>query len=361
MNKKLLAVAVTGALAVPTAALAQVTVFGTIDGGIRSQSKALTGVGTADDSVLYATDGLRTTNRWGIRGTEDLGGGMAANFWLEGQFGSGTGALGSDAALGNGPTLTGATGSANANQGIFQRKAIVGLSSGAFSVDVGRDYTVNFKTQGIYDPMSYTYTGIAPAAGTNTAGTRSSNMVTAAWRFGTGGIRVDYAMGEVIGEVSGSTRMGINGDFKIGPVTLAAAFSTQDNAAATLATTTTNLGVVWPIANFTFRAGYSNTNTETGPGTDTDTPVMYLGVQYAFSPTWNGRFGYYDHQFDVNGTNVGKRKVMIVALDYNLSKRTAIYFAYDNTGIEGIAPNTVNGIASNDGATGISAGIAHSF
>jgi predicted porin len=359
MNKKLLAVAVTGALAVPTAALAQVTVFGTIDTGIRSQSKALTATG--DDSVLLVTDGLRTTNRWGIRGTEDLGGGMSANFWLEGQMGTDTGAMGSSPAQGAGPTLVGASGSANVNQGIFQRKAVVGLSSGAFSIDLGRDYTLNFKTQGIYDPMSYTYTGIAPTAGTNVAGTRSSNMVTAAWRFGTGGIRVDYAMGEVIGEMSGSTRMGINGDFKIGPVTLAAAYSTQDNAAATLSTTTQNIGVVWPIGSFTLRAGYSNTNAETGPGTDTDSPMMVLGVQYAFSPTWNGRFGYYDTKFKTNGTETGSRKVTIVALDYNLSKRTAIYFAYDNTGIEGTASNTVLGIASADGASGISAGIAHSF
>lgn len=360
MNKKLLAVAVTGALAVPTAALAQVTVFGTIDTGVRSQSKALTATG--DDSVLLVTDGLRTTNRWGIRGTEDLGGGMSANFWLEGQMGSDTGAMGSSPAQGAGPTLTGATGSANVNQGIFQRKSIVGLSSGAFSIDLGRDYTLNFKTQGIYDPMSYTYTGIAPTAGTNVAGTRSSNMVTAAWRFGTGGIRVDYAMGEVTGEMSGGTRMGINGDFKIGPVTLAGAYSTQDNATATLSTNTYNLGIVWPIGNFTLRAGYSSTEADGATAAaDTATPMMMVGVQYAFSPTWNGRFGYYDTKFEVGGSEVGSRKVMILALDYNLSKRTAIYFAYDNTGIDGTAPNTVLGIASADGATGISAGIAHSF
>jgi predicted porin len=359
MNKKLLAVAVTGALAVPTAALAQVTVFGTIDTGVRSQSKALTATG--DDSVLLMTDGLRTTNRWGIRGSEDLGGGMKANFWLEGQMGTDTGAMGSSPAQGTGPTLVGTTGSANVNQGIFQRKSVVGLSSGAFSIDLGRDYTLNFKTQGIYDPMSYTYTGVAPAAGTNVAGTRSSNMVTAAWRFGTGGIRVDYALGEVTGEMSGSTRMGINGDFKVGPVTLAAAYSTQDNATATLGTDTFNFGVVWPIGNFTLRAGYSTTETETGPGTDAASPMMLVGLQYAFSPTWNGRIGYYDTKFEVNSAEVGSRKVMIVALDYNLSKRTAIYFAYDNTGIDGVAPNTVLGIASADGATGISAGIAHSF
>src|SRR5688572_13968738 len=83
MQKKLLTMAVASALAMPAVALAQVTVFGTMDGGLRQQTKALTATG--DDSILTANDGLRTTNRWGLRGSEDLGGGLMANFWLEGQ------------------------------------------------------------------------------------------------------------------------------------------------------------------------------------------------------------------------------------------------------------------------------------
>jgi predicted porin len=351
MNKKLLTVAVASALAIPGVALAQVTVFGTMDGGIRNQSKALTATG--DDSVMLGTDGLRTTNRWGLKGSEDLGGGLMANFWLEGQYGSDTGALGASPATGAG---TGTT-----NQGLFQRKSVVGLSKGGNSVDVGRDYTVNFKAQGIYDPMSYTYTGIAPTAGTNTAGVRSSNMVTAGFRFGTGGIRVDYALGEVVGDGSASTRTGINGDFDIGPVKLAAAYSTAKDATGNLSTNTTNIGGVYNMGAFTFRAGYSTTNTETGPGTDTDTPMMMFGVQYAFSPTWNGRLGYYDTKFETNGNETGKRKVMIVALDYVLSKRTTAYFAFDRTAIDGTASTSVLGIPSADGATGLSAGIAHTF
>jgi predicted porin len=350
MQKKLLTVAVAGALAMPAVALAQVTVFGTMDGGLRNQTKALTATG--DDSVMTATDGLRTTNRWGLRGSEDLGGGLMANFWLEGQYGSGAGSLGSDPALG---------GVANLNQGLFQRKAVVGLSKGGNSVDIGRDYTVNFKSQGIYDPMSYTYTGIAPTAGTNTAGVRSSNMVTAGFRFGTGGVRVDYALGEVVGE-SWGTRLGFMGDFAFGPVTVTGAYSTVDDAATgTLSTDIMNIGAVYRMGAFTFRAGWSNTNAETGPAADTDTPMFMLGAQYAISPTLNGRVGYYDTSFETNGTETGGRKVTIVALDYILSKRTTAYFAFDRTAIDGTAATGVLGVPSADGATGLSAGIAHSF
>jgi len=61
---------------------------------------------------------------------------------------------------------------------------------------------------------------------------------------------------------------------------------------------------------------------------------------------------------------------MILAVDYVLSKRTVAYFAFDKNNFSGvgwdaagaaIANNAVLGVASNDGATGISVGIAHTF
>jgi predicted porin len=365
MQKKLLTVAVAGALAAPLAAMADVTVYGTIDTGIRSTSKVVTATG--DDSKLEVTEGERTTNRWGLRGSEDLGGGMRANFTLEGQYASD---------IGGGPGST-----TPANQGLFQRKSVVGLSSGNWSVDLGRDYTVNFKTQGVYDPMSYTYTGITPAAGNNTAGTRWSNGVTAGFRFGTGGIRLDYSFGEVAGE-TGDAQYGINGDFAFGPVTVVAAFSTRQATApapvGTVQQDTLNLGAAWKMGAFTFRGGYSTSEYSTDAISDlADTPMLMLGVQYAFSPTLNGRIGYYTMDFNVGGTEVGSRDWFIVALDYILSKNTTLYVALDNSAIDG-SSITVNGntgaitVGTNgqgatagntvlDGSMGISAGIAVAF
>lgn len=379
MQKKLLTVAVAGALAAPVSAMAAVTVYGTIDTGVRLQTDAVTATGT--DSVMLVTDGTRTTNRWGLRGSEDLGGGLKANFNLEGQYGSDTGALGSSPAQGSSPTLTGTAGSALINQGLFQRKAIVGLSGAAWSVDLGRDYTVNFKTQGVYDPMSYTYTGITPAAGNNVAGTRHSNLITAGFRFGTGGIRLDYSMGEVAGDNSDQTSYGINGDFAFGNLTLVAAFTTRNATTAAIGDVTQdtmNFGGAWKMGNWTFRAGYSTSEYSDDAGTlDADTPMIMAGVQYAFSPTLNGRFGYYTMDFNVSGNEVGSREWLIFAIDYYLSKNTTLYAAIDINNIDGttatVNANTgaltlgtagrgsVLGINSEDGATGFTVGIAHAF
>lgn len=338
MQKKLLTMAVAGALAAPVAAFADVTVYGTIDTGLRNQTKAFNAATGGDDSNLVVTDGLRTTNRIGFKGSEDLGGGLMANFTMEGQHNSDDGARAINTA----------------------RKSLVGLSKGGMSIDLGRDYTVNFKTQGIYDPMSYTYTGITPTAGTNTAGVRFSNLVTAGFRFGTGGIRVDWTQGaEGVDDDSGRG-FGVNGDFTFGPVTIGAAFSTIDENNLGQSSDTTNIGAAYKMGAFTFRGGWSENETES---TNTKTPMFVLGVQYAFSPTLNGRVGYYNLETEVGGVTGQERKQVLVALDYYLSKRTTAYVLYDRLDLNS-GMLTLGGAQSGallDGASGISVGIAHSF
>jgi len=346
MQKKLLTLAVAGALAAPAVAFAQVTVYGTIDGGLRNQSKVIVGAG--EESVLDMTEGLRTTNRWGLKGSEDLGGGLMANFTLEGTY-----------SQESGDSLDG-----------FDRKALVGLSKGGNSVDLGRDYTVNFKANGIMDPMSFSYTGITTTAGaTFTAGTRSNDLITAGFRFGSSGIRVDYALGEEANPALASgDRVGIGADFAFGPVTVAGAFSVQETAVNT-DTTTTNLGAAYAMGPFTFRGGVNMAEVDGG----NEHMQWMAGVQFAFSPTLNGRLGYYNWTVDnTAGTEIATRKTLIVALDYYLSKRTTAYVAFDRHDLSGAATGlsatsqagvgaAINGRSLNDGATGISAGLAHSF
>jgi len=343
MQKKLLTMAVASALAVPVVALAEVTVYGTIDPGLHNQSKVVTATG--NDSVLRMDSGQRTTDRWGIKGSEDLGGGLMASFTLEGAYASDTG---------DGPNTSGSS------KGIFGRKSVVGLSKGGNSVTLGHDYTANFKSQGIYDPMSYTYTGITPSAVTNVAGTRNSNMIEGGFRFGTGGVLVEYAMGEVVGQNGWGTRTGFMGDFAFGPVTITGAYSSmKDAATGTLTTKTTNFGGKYGMGAFTFRAGFSDQKTS-GAGTDLTQPMMMFGVQYAMSSTLNGRVGYYSVKAKNAGNEVGTAKTTMVALDYALSKQTTAYVEFDRKGLTGtFAPGTVGSLA--DGATGIGAGIVHAF
>lgn len=363
MNKKLLTAAVAGALAIPAVAFAQssVTLYGTIDTGLRNQSKVIDTSTTpaSDGTVTKMTDGLYRTNRWGMTGSEDLGGGLKANFKLEGQYNSDTG---------GGPV-----------GGLFMRTSKVGLSSGASSFDLGRDYTVNFKEWGIYDPLGYNYTGMTPNV-RFTSGVRSSNMITAATGFNGANIRIDYALGEAIGSSSDNRRVGIGGDFTVAGFKIAAAYSDTKNATGDASQKDATIGGSYTMAAFTFKLGYAQTKWDStfggngggasggwyaasATGQLDKARMIALGVGYRFSDRLLGRIAYYDvKSTGFAAADDGKLKNTVLAVDYSLSKRTTAYVELDHTSLDGSAVGApIDGSPSNDGTTGFGVGIAHTF
>jgi len=84
MKKTLLAAALaaTGFAGVAQAQTS-VTLFGILDTGV---GYARYKVGNAKATKTGAVDGIQSGNRWGLRGSEDLGGGLKATFWLESGF-----------------------------------------------------------------------------------------------------------------------------------------------------------------------------------------------------------------------------------------------------------------------------------
>jgi predicted porin len=348
MQKKLLTMAVAGALAAPVAALAQVTVYGSIDTGIKQQSKLYTGVGTNTGSKMSVDPQIKKSNRFGLKGSDDLGGGLMANFNLEGGFNS-------DNGTGLSTDGTDATGGLD-----FARRAVLGFSKGGNSVDLGREYTLNFKTQGIYDPLSHDYGGSAGIqGGVGTAGTRTSDSITAAFRFGTGGVAVQYGAGEEVDDRGAGTYTAVNGDMTFGPVTVGAAWGSRDAVPPALTdTTTTNVGGAYKMGAFTFRLGLATEEIDT----DTESTKISGGVQYDFSPTLTGRVSYYNLSVDdASGTEVGSAKTAVVNVEYSLSKRTLVYVVFDRKTLEGTLLSVGTAGSPADGATGIAAGITHVF
>jgi predicted porin len=342
MQKKLLTMAVAGALAAPVAAFAQVTVYGSIDTGIKYQGKVLTTTG--DDSKLSVDPQIKKSNRFGFKGSDDLGGGLMANFNLEGGYDSDTGA----------GLLT------TSGAGLFGRRAVVGFSKGGNSVDLGKEYTLNFKTQGIYDPLSHDYGASAGIqGGVGTAGVRTSDSITAAFRFGTGGVAVQYGMGEVAGDNGAGTYKAVNGDMTFGPLTVGAAFGARDAVPpAATDTTTINVGGAYKMGAFTFRLGMATEEIDTG----NESTKISGGVQFDFSPTLTGRLSLYDLTVDgPGGGEIGSARTLVANVEYSLSKRTLVYGVVDRKELEGNQLGTTVGTSVADGATGIGVGITHNF
>ena len=88
MKKQLIAAALATAFAAPVLAQ-QATVYGVIDQAYRVTSPD---VGATSKGIV---SGSFATSRIGVRGTEDLGGGLTASFTLEGALNAGAGAVGS--------------------------------------------------------------------------------------------------------------------------------------------------------------------------------------------------------------------------------------------------------------------------
>jgi predicted porin len=103
-------------------------------------------------SQTALSSGANSSSRVGFRGTEDLGGGLAAGFWLESGFTQDSGAT----------ALTS-----------FSRRSTVSLSGGFGEIRLGRDYVPSYWNESVFDPMG------AVGVGENLIKSISGNIATA--------------------------------------------------------------------------------------------------------------------------------------------------------------------------------------
>jgi predicted porin len=172
MKKSLVALA---ALAVAGAASAQssVTLFGVVDAAISGYSNKAEDTNTATLlNPFYLNRGAVTTSqtaltnsgynssRLGFRGTEDLGGGLAASFWLEASVNNNNGT-----GYGGGGLQ-------------FNRRSTVSLSGNFGEIRLGRDYTPTFWNDTVFDPFG------ANGVGTNLISTASGKSSPGSFQNG---------------------------------------------------------------------------------------------------------------------------------------------------------------------------------
>ena len=127
-----LAVAALSSVAGLAQAQSTVTIFGIADLGLLSTSASGSG------SVMSLNTDGNTSSRLGFRGTEDLGGGLKANFHLEG-------AVSLDSGTGGTSNLNNKDANVGSNGFTFGRRSTLGLASNWGDVRLGRDYVPSFN------------------------------------------------------------------------------------------------------------------------------------------------------------------------------------------------------------------------
>lgn len=358
------------ALAVlPATAHATVTLYGVADTNIEyvnHLSPVLpTQPGFPGDGKRRAgmTSGGLAGSRWGMRGTEDLGGGLSAVFVLESGFDLDSG---------------------RATQGgrLFGRQAFVGLTSQrAGRLTFGRQYTAAFDTYANFSPSRYStqYEPIAVLLGLDF---RSDNTVkyartfggltaTANWSFGNG----VTGAGEAPGQSRRDTGFGAGLNYLAGKLGLAVAFD-RFNPTLNAAGNTGNFRKAGVAASYQtgpvkLMGGYRwGLNKAANGSTIVRDDYYWAGVNYSATKALELTLAYYyDDVMALNGNNVRNPWQLSLIADYNLSRRTDLYLTAAYVRHAGInfdtsAVSFANGYylgRGDDSMLAVAAGIRHRF
>lgn len=178
MKKTLIALAAFSALAGVAHAQSSVTLYGVVDAFVASREDKQVGPGTTNTKVSQGRidgSGL-SSSRWGMRGSEDLGGGLAAVFTLEGGFDISTGGLA------NAGGSSGANANATGNSVLFGREASVGLKGAFGESRLGRQYTaydaLRGATNNTYDSNTFATTSAIWGEGVQDYSNRVNNAIS---------------------------------------------------------------------------------------------------------------------------------------------------------------------------------------
>ncbi|WP_206955481.1 porin [Trinickia acidisoli] len=341
MKKRILVAAVLGSIGVAAHAQSSVTLYGLIDAGVSYVNNAKTASGQSGSLVKY-DDGVAQGSRWGIKGSEDLGGGLKAIFTLENGFNSGNGTL-----------------SQNGRE--FGRQAFVGLSKdGAGSLTFGRQYSLSTDVLGSFTTGSNTVAGnyafhindidqLTSSRIDNSVKFSSANFagVTFGALYGfsnqAGAFAGAPSTGSGATAVAGSARTySFGANYAAGPVSVGAAYTDIRYPGQQLGITTAisnvsapanikelrtfGLGGRYLMGPAAFWALWTNTRLVQMPGTGPSALVFSAyeaGAKYSFTPALTAGLGYtYMHLADAA---TGHFNQVDLSLDYALSKRTDVY------------------------------------
>ena len=360
MKKSLIALAV---LAASGAAMAQssVTLYGVADAGVTYIN--------GKDNWTGVTSGNQLTSRIGFRGTEDLGGGLKANFRLEGGINLDSG--------------DGASGYAGAKAGegfVFKRNSTLGLEGGFGEVRLGRELTAAYNSVARYDVFGsvglaqsrlWADGGVVDAsanAGAVTTNQRVSNAVTyvspnfAGFKAG-----VNYGFGEVTGKNSDSRYMGAGLMYDNGPLSLGLSIEQLKQGANSSVNGDINawaLGGSYDLGVAKLLAGYRTSKSENfGGGTSDNKRNGYMLAVTA--PVGPGlvKAAYNRYENKLAGTTT-KADQFGLGYVYSLSKRTSVYGTYAYLkNKDGASLYTLGsgGLKNNGSQQGLQVGVTHTF
>ncbi|SMC78061.1 porin [Polynucleobacter kasalickyi] len=315
MKKSLFALAALSAFAGAAQAQSSVTLYGTIDvaltyinnAGLATGASGTTSTSTptATGNALAMTDYGIFSNVWGLKGEEDLGGGLKAIFNLEGDINALNGSVYKN-------TTTGI-------DQIFRRSANVGLAGTWGEVRLGQQGNPLVAASANLVPVEGNSVNLIRSAAGYSMGDYMSNAISYQ-SPNLNGLRVKaaYSASQQVDDATGGSAFAANAFYNLGGLMLTAGYN-QQNAMNNLtgsALSSSNL----PTTDISSTAWIQNSSK---PG---DLKGYVLGARYKVSPTFEVGYGFGHADYN-SGTSLPAASAAktynsvthIVGLGYNAS------------------------------------------
>lgn len=333
-------------------AQSSVTLYGIADAGIAYVHNAQGANGQNQSSLVKFSSGNVSGSRWGLKGTEDLGGGLAAVFQIENGYNLGTGTLGQGSRE-------------------FGRKSVVGLSSSTLgTVTLGRQYDpIVDLVQGLTEDNYFGGTFASPGDLDNYDNSlRVSNSIKYVSPLFAGfQVEALYGVGGVAGASGNGQTYSFGAAYANGPLSLGAGYfyanggntttgnvRTWTSSSDTLFNTVINSGFAsaksiqivrvggqYVIGAATLGLAYSNTQYATDAFSAYHSTAKFnngsVFFNYQITPALRTGVGY--NYTSLTGPSSAHYNQVNLGADYALSKRTDLYAL---AGYQKASGNTLN-------------------
>ncbi|WP_233835203.1 porin [Paraburkholderia sp. ZP32-5] len=276
--KKALVTSALGLVALGAHAQSSVTLYGIVDTGLGYQSSsAALGSNSGGRSQVKMVNGVWAGSRFGLKGSEDLGGGTKAIFQLEQGFNSATGA-------------EGVSGLA------FNRQAWVGMTNNTFgTLTAGRQYTSYYTLLSPYSPTTWLTGAYGAHPGDidslDTLYRANNSLVYTSPNFHGLTVSGSYSLGGTPGSFSAGQTWSAAAQYIAGPIGIAAGIQRIDNG--------NTAGGAWGANSTTSNNGSQAGVSAINNGFQSAAKQQRVAVTggYAFNSAWDVSFAYSNVQY----------------------------------------------------------------
>ncbi|WP_296491105.1 porin [Rhodoferax sp.] len=344
MKKSLIALAV---LASTGAAMAQssVTLYGRLDVGFNFTEVETTGFApVASNDQTKIDSSMLNTTYWGLKGSEDLGGGLKANFDLQSQFGVDTG---------------------TASATLFERLATVGLSGGFGAVNLGRQYTaydaLRAATNNVHD-SNFAKTGAVWTTGVKDYSNRVANSVrwdSANYSGFSGAVAYGFGENDNLGTNLGDAtdNFSLHAKYAAGPLLVGVAYQVEKLAQTNLLVNQDENKYLLFGASYDFGMAKLTGSYNMAENDTREDDEWQVGVSAPLGASADIALGYASSSSSGTGLADLDGQGWSLVGRYNLSKRTTLYAGYATSEVES---GTIGKISEKT-ESNIAMGVRHLF